>query len=89
MQHMATSRTSTSKRGAAGGRKAHPTARTMFALRLPPETLAGLDAWVEALNNEPGRMGRVHRSDLLERIISDAVKAHSTTPAVGNEGDAP
>jgi hypothetical protein len=49
--------------------------RTMFPLRLSTETLEGLDEWVAELNADPSRIGgKVARSHLIEKLITDAVR---------------
>lgn len=49
--------------------------RVMFPLRLSQATLDGVDAWVAELNSDPARIGgKVARSHLLERIITEAVR---------------
>lgn len=53
--------------------------RTMFPLRLSGETLEGLDAWVAELNADPTRIGgKVARSHVIEKILTDAVRQRAT-----------
>lgn len=49
--------------------------RAMYPLRLSTEALGILDAWVAELNADPSRIGgKVARSHLIEKIITDAVR---------------
>lgn len=56
-------------------RRQEPTKHNLvpFTMRMPEEILAGLDKWIDELN-EGRALGKVTRSDLIRLILSRAIE---------------